>query len=88
MNADQFNVRLKELARITGLEQYVDAWPHDYAELLDQVKADKDKARRFGHANRMRWLLMHQVQYLINSWLRMDRETAIVPTHPTTGTIQ
>jgi hypothetical protein len=60
MTANDFDNRLRELSAMTASDQVVDLWSQDYAELLEQVRADGDNDRRTAHAGRMKKLLMIQ----------------------------
>ena len=76
MEAAMFNQRLRELSAMTARENATELWLNDYAELLDQVRADNDKDRRTSQASRMKTLLMHQAAFLMNQWLHCHRQNS------------
>ena len=75
MTADQFNGRLKELSAITGSEQSMELFNQEYERLLVDVKADRDAARRYGHAERLKKILLIQAGFLMSGWIAHSRTT-------------
>lgn len=73
METQVFEERLKKLSAITGQDDHGDEWSREYEMLLAEVKEDRDPARRFAHALRLRRLMDHQLEFWMNEWLRENR---------------
>jgi hypothetical protein len=71
MDANQFDERLKELAATVGSDQSTELFNASYAVLLREVQ--ETKGPRFDMLIRMRKLLDHQAQYLMNGWLHYQK---------------
>lgn len=74
METQVFEERLKKLAAITGQDDHGDEWAEAYKTLLADVKADRDPARRYAHALRLRRLMDHQLGSVMNAWLQENRK--------------
>ena len=73
METSTFEERLKKLSAITGQWEHSDAWSREYEAMLNEVKEDRDQARRIGHAMRLLRLLDHQLEFMMNSWVAESR---------------
>lgn len=78
MEANVFEPRLKELSAMTGSNKTDSLWNATYEELLEEVKADADSARRYAHALRLRKLADCQAEFLLNEWMRLNRNEAMI----------
>ena len=74
METQHFERDLKDLAGFVGSWQSNELFNTEYLALLEQVKVDTDPARRYGHAKRMKRLLMLQLEFTMNQWLKADRD--------------
>ncbi len=74
METQVFEERLKKLAAITGQEENRDAWSREYEEMLMEVKEDRDPARRYAHALRLRRLMDCQLEFMMREWLAENRK--------------
>jgi hypothetical protein len=77
MKTEEFNTRLKELSIMVGNSQSTELFNQEYESLLNEVKAQPGP--RYEMLARMRRLLDHQAQYLMNAWLRYNK--AVTPPH-------
>jgi len=73
METSTFDERLKALAAITGSWKHSDAWSAEYEQMLKEVKADTDRARRYAQADRLRRLMDHQLEFMLNTWVAESR---------------
>lgn len=74
METSTFEERLKALAAITGEWENSDAWSSEYEAILNEVKEDTDQARRIKHAMRLRALMDHQLEFVMNGWVAESRK--------------
>jgi len=74
METQVFDERLKALAAITGQDDHGDEWAEAYKTLLADVKDDRDPARRYAHALRLRKLMDCQVEFTVREWLQENRK--------------
>lgn len=74
MKTENFDQELKTLAAMVGSFQSDVLFNQEYEALLAKIKMDSDLSRRQKKAKRLRKLLMHQAQFLMNEWLKAKRE--------------
>lgn len=77
MNKIQFNERFQLLSLMVGSDQTDELFNQEYELLLNEIKADSDRSRQQEQAKRMRKLIDHQLQFQMNQWLRLNRETKL-----------
>jgi len=73
METSTFEKRLRKLSSITGQDDHGDEWAEAYKTLLADVKDDRDPARRYAHALRLRRLMDHQLEFMMREWLQENR---------------
>ncbi len=71
MKTEEFDTRLRELSSMVGSDHSDSLFNHEYEMLLNEVKASPGP--RCEMFTRMRRLLDHQAQFLMNEWLRLNR---------------
>jgi hypothetical protein len=72
MTEEQFDARLKALASLVGKDETQDQFNEGYEALLDEIQALP--GGRFAMAERLRKLCDHQLAYLMNSWIQLDKK--------------
>jgi hypothetical protein len=76
MKADEFETRLKKLSDKVGKPESIDPFSQEYSSLLIDIKAQTDP--RYTIAWRLRRLLDQQAQYLLNEWIRLNRNQEMI----------
>ena len=76
MKTDEFETRLQELSAMVGSDQSIELFSQEYESLLNEIKVQSDP--RYTFVLRMRKLLDRQTQYLLNAWLRANRNKDMI----------
>ena len=77
MRSKKFDEKLRELSVLAGSDKTDVLFEKSYEDLLSEVRGDRNNARRYGHALRLKRLLMIQAEHLMNRWVKADRENAL-----------
>lgn len=78
METQKFDTRLKELSAMCGCDKTDTLFNQEFENLLAEVKADTDNARRYSHAIRLRHLADYQSEFLVKQWLLCNRREAMI----------
>jgi len=70
MELTTFNDRLKRLACLVGREAGTELFTVGYEELLNEVRSVPDAGTRHSYAARMSKLLMLQLAFVMNEYVR------------------
>ena len=76
MNEQEFNDKISALTFLIGEDAAVDLFNQEYETLLNDVKALPGP--RYAKFARMKKVLLLQAQYLMNEWLKANRESEFI----------